>query len=124
MNDSSQPTTAAFRSVPGSTPAVQPAPPLPQASAPPPGAAPPPPAPPPPNILRRVIIRALIVGLAVLAGGLFMVDWDDLLLLSPVQRTDDAYLRGDPTTLSARVPGYVSRVAVTDMQTVKAGQVL
>ena len=75
-------------------------------------------------MLRRVVVRALIVGLAVLAGGLFMVDWDDLLLLSPVQRTDDAYLRGDPTTLSARVPGYVRRVAVTDMETVKAGQVL
>ena len=75
-------------------------------------------------MLRRVIVRALIVGLAVIAGGLFMVDWDDLLLLSPIQRTDDAYLRGDPTTLSARVPGYVRRVAVTDMETVKAGQVL
>jgi membrane fusion protein, multidrug efflux system len=75
-------------------------------------------------MLRRVIVRALIVGLAVLAGGLFMVDWDDLLLLSPVQRTDDAYLRGDPTTLSAHVPGYVSKVAVADMEMVKAGQVL
>ncbi len=75
-------------------------------------------------MLRRVVVRALIVGLAVIAGGLFMVDWDDLLLLSPIQRTDDAYLRGDPTTLSARVPGYVRRVAVTDMETVKAGQVL
>ncbi len=117
MNDSSPVATAAFQPVPGSVPAVQPAPPSPQGSAPPPPA-------PPPNMLRRVIVRALIVGLAVLAGGLFMVDWDDLLLLSPVQRTDDAYLRGDPTTLSARVPGYVRRVAVADMATVKAGQVL
>ena len=108
-------TAAAVLSVPGSTPAVQP-PPSPQGS--------PPPTAPPPNRLRRVIVRALIVGLAVLAGGLFMVDWDDLLLLSPVQRTDDAYLRGDPTTLSARVPGYVHRVAVADMETVKLGQVL
>jgi hypothetical protein len=89
-------TAAAVLSVTGSTPAVPP-PASPQGSAP------------PPNRLRRVIVRALIVGLAVLAGGLFMVDWDDLLLLSPVQRTDDAYLRGDQTTLSARVPGYVHR---------------
>src|SRR5205807_601861 len=81
---------------PGSTLAVQPPPSSPQ------GTAPPPPAAPPPNRLRGVIVRALIVGLAVLAGGLYMVDWDDLLLLSPVQRTDDAYLRGDPTTLSER----------------------
>ena len=103
MNDSPPATTAAVQSAPGSTPAVQP---------------------PPPNMLRRVIVRAFIVGLAVLAGGLFMVDWDDLLLLSSVQRTDDAYLRGDPTMLSARVPGYVRRVAVADMETVNAGQVL
>ena len=66
----------------------------------------------------------MIVGLAVLAGGLFIVDWDDLLLLGSVQRTDDAYLRGDPTMLSARVPGYVSRVAVADMATVERGQIL
>jgi Biotin-lipoyl like len=105
---------AAVLPVPGS--AVQP-PPSPQGS-------PPPTSTPPPNRLRRVIVRALIVGLAVLAGGLFMVDWDDLLLLSPVQRTDDAYLRGDPTTLSARVSGYLHRVAVADMETVKESQVL
>jgi membrane fusion protein, multidrug efflux system len=117
VNDSSPANTAAYLSVPGSAPAVQP-PPSPQ------GSTQPPPAAPPPNRLRRVIVRAVIVGLAVLAGGLFMVDWDDLLLLSPGQRTDDAYLRGDPTTLSARVSGYVHRVAVADMETVKEGQVL
>ena len=116
MSDSSPATAAAFLSVPGSTPAVQPPPPQ--------GSAPPPPAELPPNRLRPIIVRALIVGLAVLAGGLFMVDWDDLLLLRSIQRTDDAYLRGDPTTLSARVPGYVHRVAVADLETVKEGQAL
>jgi membrane fusion protein (multidrug efflux system) len=60
----------------------------------------------------------------VLAGGLFMVDWDDLLLFDSLQRTNDAYLRGDPTTLSARVPGYVSHVAVPDMAAVREGQSL
>jgi membrane fusion protein, multidrug efflux system len=114
MSDSSPATTAAFLPAPELKPAPQS----------PPGSAPPPPAAPPPNRLRRVVVRALIVGLAVLAGGLFMVDWDDLLLLSPVQRTDDAYLQGDPTTLSARVPGYVHRVAVADMEMVTKGQVL
>ena len=107
MSDNSPVTTADVLTIPGTAPAVQPVPPSPQEPAPPPPASPPPA--PPPNMLRRVIVRALIVGLAVLAGGLFMVDWDDLLLLSPVQRTDDAYLRGDPTTLSARVPGYAFR---------------
>ena len=116
MSDSS-PAAAALLSAPGSATAVQPPP-------SPPGSAPPPAAAPPPNSLRRVIVRALIVGLAVLAGGLFMVDSDDLLLLNPVQRTNDAFLQGDPTTLSAHVPGYVHRVAVTDLETVKEGQVL
>ena len=55
MNDSSP--AAAALSVPGSAPAVQP-PPSPLESAPPPPAAP------LPNRLRRVIVRALIVGLA------------------------------------------------------------
>jgi hypothetical protein len=64
----------------------------------------PPPAALPPNRLRRVTVRALIVGLAVLAGGLFMEDWDDLLLLSSVQRTDEAYLRGDPTRSRRATP--------------------
>ena len=117
--------------VPGSTP--QPAAPAPAVPEPPPApATAPPPAPPPaaplpapaPNHLRRVVVRAVIVAFAVLAGSLFMVDWDDLLLLSSLQRTDDAYLRGDPTTLSARVPGYISGVAVADMAAVKQGQLL
>ena len=109
MSDNFPATTTAPRPLPVSAPAIETPP-------------PPPKGPPPPDTLRRIIVRAVIVGLAVLAGGLFMVDWDDLLLLSPVQRTNDAYLRGDPTTLSARVPGYVRRVAVADMETVKEGQ--
>jgi len=113
--ETSPATKARFVPTPGSTPALQPLS---------PPASPPPPAAPPPNRLRRVAVRAVIVALAVLGGGLFMVDWDDLLLLSSVQRTDDAYLRGDPTTLSARVPGYISRVAVADMATVKDGEIL
>ena len=109
MSDNFPATTTAPRPLPVSAPAIETPP-------------PPPKGPPPPDTLRRIIVRAVIVGLAVLAGGLFMVDWDDLLLLSPVQRTNDAYLRGDPTTLSARVPGYVRRVAIADMETVKEGQ--
>ncbi len=128
MNAEGSPVTVArFALVPGSTPPPAiPAPPSPSA-APPPASAPapaPPPAALPSDNLRRVVVRALIVALAMLAGGLFMVDWDDLLLLSSLQRTNDAYLRGNPTTLSAHVPGYVSRIAVSDMAAVKEGQIL
>lgn len=132
MNPEGSPVTVA-RSVPvpGSTPAQAALPPAvpelppPPAAVPPPAPAPaPPPAAPPPYNLRRLVVRALIVALAVLAGSLFMVDWDDLLLLGSLQHTNDAYLRGDPTTLSASVPGYISHVDVADMAAVKQGETL
>ena len=65
MTDSSPATTADFLTVPGSAQAVQPAPPSPQGSAP------------PPNMLRRVIVRALIVGLVPLvidSAAIFRID--------------------------------------------------
>jgi membrane fusion protein (multidrug efflux system) len=40
------------------------------------------------------------------------------------QVTDDAYVRGDITPLSAHVEGYVRRVPVDDFQRVKQGEVL
>ena len=93
----------------------------------PPVAVPPAPSTPPPpssDGLRRLIVRSLVVALALLAGGVFMIDWDDLLLWSPVQRTDDATLRGEPTVISARVAGYLTGVPVRDMAQVKAGETL
>jgi membrane fusion protein (multidrug efflux system) len=38
--------------------------------------------------------------------------------------TDDAYVQADNTLIAPRVSGYISQVAVTDNQPVKAGQVL
>ena len=40
------------------------------------------------------------------------------------QVTDDAYVRGDITPLSAQIEGYVRRVPVDDFQRVKAGDLL
>jgi membrane fusion protein (multidrug efflux system) len=40
------------------------------------------------------------------------------------QVTDDAYVRGDITPLSAKVDGYVRRIAVDDFQRVKEGDLL
>jgi membrane fusion protein (multidrug efflux system) len=40
------------------------------------------------------------------------------------QVTDDAYIRGDITPLSAKVDGYVRSVVIGDYQAVKAGQLL
>ena len=82
-----------------------------------------PPAPPPPN-LRGVVVRAVVVALGLLAAGVLIVDWDDLPLRGAWQSTNDAYLRGDPRQISARVSGYVRRVGIADYQTVRAGDLL
>jgi membrane fusion protein, multidrug efflux system len=70
-----------------------------------------------------------IVRLAVLlAAGvivvLFATQWDRWVGLSVRQVTDDAYVRGDITPLSAHVEGYVHRVPVDDFQRIKEGEVL
>jgi membrane fusion protein (multidrug efflux system) len=41
-----------------------------------------------------------------------------------LEETDDAYVGGDITVITAKVPGYISTVLVTDNQLVQAGQVL
>ena len=70
-----------------------------------------------------------LVRLAVLiAAGvivvLFATQWDRWVGLAVRQVTDDAYVRGDITPLSAHVEGYVRRVPVDDFQRVKEGEVL
>jgi membrane fusion protein, multidrug efflux system len=51
-------------------------------------------------------------------------DWNAWEGGKPEQVTDDAYVRGDLTPLSTRVPGIVSRVTVSDYQKVRAGDLL
>ncbi len=41
-----------------------------------------------------------------------------------IETTDDAYVGGDVTVIAPRVPGLITRVAVTDNQVVKAGDLL
>jgi membrane fusion protein (multidrug efflux system) len=70
-----------------------------------------------------------LVRLAVLlAAGvivvLFATQWDRWVGLSVRQVTDDAYVRGDITPLSAHVEGYVRHVPVGDFQRVKEGELL
>jgi membrane fusion protein (multidrug efflux system) len=70
-----------------------------------------------------------LVRLAVLiaAGAivvLFATQWDLWVGLAVRQVTDDAYVRGDITPLSAQVEGYVRRVPVDDFQRVKRGELL
>jgi membrane fusion protein, multidrug efflux system len=74
-------------------------------------------------------LRAGLVPLVVIiaAGGLavlFATRWDRWLGDFTRQTTDNAYVRGDVTPLSAQVDGYVRKVAVDDFQRVKAGDLL
>jgi membrane fusion protein (multidrug efflux system) len=75
--------------------------------------------------LSREAWLRLVVLLA--AGGIavvFATQWDRWVGLAVRQVTDDAYVRGDVTPLSAQVDGYVRHVAVDDFQRVKAGDLL
>jgi len=82
-----------------------------------------------PRARRRPWFGPSLVRLAVLlAAGviviLFTTQWNRWVGLSVRQVTDDAYVRGDITPLSAQVTGYVRRVLVDDFQRVKQGELL
>ena len=82
-----------------------------------------------PRARRRPWSGITLVRLAVLiAAGvivaLFATQWDRWIGLAVRQVTDDAYVRGDITPLSAQVEGYVRRVPVADFQRVKQGELL
>jgi membrane fusion protein, multidrug efflux system len=95
--------------------------------APPPGPAPnaeAKPAAPAPHRLGPWFLRLAIL---VVAGGLVLLlafRWDVWVGQRSRQTTDDAYVRGDITPLSAQVEGYVRQVGVGDFQLVKAGDLL
>jgi membrane fusion protein (multidrug efflux system) len=94
-----------------------------------PAAATPPPAQTADAPARQVRWREWALRLAVLATAgvivwLFATQWDRWVGGNIRQVTDDAYVRGDITPLSAKVEGYVRKVAVDDFGRVKAGDVL
>ena len=72
------------------------------------------------GILVRLGILSLAAGIAIL----FMVRWDSWVGARVDQTTDDAYVKGDLTPLSAKVDGYVRKVPVNDYERVKAGELL
>jgi membrane fusion protein, multidrug efflux system len=78
--------------------------------------------PPPPRQNRRKLKLFLIgaAGLVVLVAVVFYY----FLFVAPYESTDDAFIDGYVTLVSPRVPGQVTRLAVTDNQEVKVGDVL
>jgi membrane fusion protein (multidrug efflux system) len=80
---------------------------------------------------EQVLLNArqwLVPGLVLLmaAGILLMItgNWNAWASGRTEQETDDAYTRADLTPLSTKVAGLVATVAVSDYQTVKAGDPL
>src|SRR3984893_8475322 len=82
----------------------------------------------PPAQRRRwsgnTIVHLTVLVAAATIVGLFATQWDRWDGLAVRQVTDDAYVRGDITPLSAKVEGYVRRVAVDDFERVKTGEPL
>ena len=69
---------------------------------------------------RRKAAGALLV----LAAVLIFTGWWAWAGADAAASTDNAYVRGDITSLAPRVAGYVTAVAVADNQAVKAGDLL
>src|SRR5204863_1935139 len=70
--------------------------------------------------LAPAVILVMAVGIGILIAG----NWNVWASEREAQETDDAYLRADLTPLSTKVAGLVASVAVSDYQTVRAGDVL
>ena len=72
---------------------------------------------------RKRLIIAATVGAVLLVAGIGL-GWYWFTTWRWLESTDDAYTQADNTTISSKIPGYVSELLVTDNQVVKAGEVL
>jgi membrane fusion protein, multidrug efflux system len=73
--------------------------------------------------MRSFIVFATVAVLLV-GAAIGLVAWDRPLTSRRNPETEDAYVEGDYTGLSARVPGYIATLPVNDNQAVTAGQVI
>src|SRR5580658_3081218 len=74
--------------------------------------------------LKPWIVPALILLMAVAVVFMIAGNWNAWASEKAEQETDDAYTRADLTPLSTKVAGLVATVAVSDYQSVKAGEPL
>jgi multidrug resistance efflux pump len=75
--------------------------------------------------VRNSTTVILFVLLIVVAGVLaVLAAWRLPPFANAIERTEDAYVRGETTLISPQVSGYVWKVNVQDYEEVKAGQVL
>lgn len=74
--------------------------------------------------LKQLLVPVMIL---LMAGGIVSLiagNWNTWGSERLAQETDDAYLRADLTPLSTKVAGLVAKVAISDYQRVKAGDLL
>jgi membrane fusion protein (multidrug efflux system) len=81
-------------------------------------------APPPQQKWRKFFVPALVVLLAAAVVFTITRNWNSWEGSRIEQVTDDAYVRGDLTPLSTKVPGVVRDVKVSDYQQVHKGDLL
>jgi membrane fusion protein (multidrug efflux system) len=74
--------------------------------------------------LEQWIVPAIILLLAAAIIVLITGNWNTWASERGSQKTDDAYVRADLTPLGTKVAGLVATVAVSDYQSVKAGDLL
>ncbi|NPU11100.1 HlyD family secretion protein [Bradyrhizobium sp. 83012] len=77
-----------------------------------------------PGLWARLAIPLLAVIVALAFVALATSRWTAWTGNATTQTTNDAYVRADLTQLSSRVAGEVTKVAVSDFQQVKAGDLL
>jgi len=74
--------------------------------------------------LAHPLFHAGIVVVVVAVGWAIAAHWDRWTGSARYQATDDAFIAGDTTPLSAQIAGLVRSVAVDDYQLVRAGDVI
>ncbi|PZU00654.1 MAG: hemolysin secretion protein D [Brevundimonas sp.] len=79
---------------------------------------------PAPEPKKRVLWSVIAACVAVAAVGLVLYAWQLPPFTGHIQRTDNAYVRGQVTLISPQVSGYVTDVPVQDFQMVRQGQLL
>jgi membrane fusion protein, multidrug efflux system len=80
-----------------------------------------------PEQLKRLFglsVSAAILAIAAAVAILFASRWDAWVGAHVAQTTDDAYVKGDLTPLSAKIEGYLTKVPINDFQRVKADELL
>src|SRR5271155_5129159 len=76
------------------------------------------------GLLKQLIVPVLIFAMAVAIVVVIAGNWNAWASEKAAQETDDAYTSGDLTPLSTKIAGLVATVAVSDYQSVKAGDLL